>query len=918
MEQDNTGTAKGSTMSIAVPWLLGAKVAVPARVDAYFNRSQTFEWSEAAGSGIVVMQAPGGFGKTTLLGEIYRRERERGVLAAWLTLDEDDTAEGVGAYLAYAFERAGLDTPAASDAFEHSMGLVARSIEAHAGPCLLVLDEVERVTNGAVAAVDFFLRHLPGNLRVAMGMRENPGLDLAWVTLDGRGVVLTADQLRFSGQEIIDFFGGELSRRELADVTARTEGWPVALRLYRTMMADEASSPGAGGWAARGLAGDEGIAANWLGARLLRDVAGEERDFLLDIALFDWIDIALVDEVLGRDDSMPRTSGLLSLQGLIQPMGGDGDTLRLHPLLRDYCAAQLQREDPQRYRRLHREIAIAMEGHGQLLPAMRHASAGGDSGLVGDLLERAGGLRLWLREGMTRLGAAERFLTPDVLDGHPRLALLRCRILTKNARLAEARKLYESVRAQTHDFAEDPNGDSNLALRVDAVVVKAQLAGYGCMPITNELIRDVEASLDLAEREGEPDSATLANHNLLLFVAHYQAARFDFVRDFATEARTQYALCGSRHGDLHVTLQDGLLAMAQGRGGEAQSSYERAGRIAREHFPRDASLPLIVNVLLAELDLERNRTEGLGARISQIPMPLRDVAVLLDVRSAALEVRAEWKFETHGAEEALRTVEESRDFALNEGLVSAVRHLSALRVMYLIADERIDQAARAWRGAGLPEDLPNLLDLDAQSWREMEAISCARIRLLAAQGEFEAAREVAAGLCEVARKRGLARTRMRCLALWMGLEYRAGRENDAAARLLEYLRALGGTDYIKPLVRERETSCQVMRALLGLGLQANIREIANAALEQLGTTVADVPQAQHYTAREIEVLERLGRGERDKEIARRLGITESGVRYHLKNIYRKLNATGRVDAVRRARSGGVIRPRTTETGSGNC
>ena len=79
----------------------------------------------------------------------------------------------------------------------------------------------------------------------------------------------------------------------------------------------------------------------------------------------------------------------------------------------------------------------------------------------------------------------------------------------------------------------------------------------------------------------------------------------------------------------------------------------------------------------------------------------------------------------------------------------------------------------------------------------------------------------------------------------------------------------------------------------------------------------DAPQAQHCTAREIEVLEGLGRGERDKEIARRLGITENGVRYHLKNIYRKLGATGRVDAVRRAHSGGVIR-RTTETGSANC
>ena len=760
MEQDNTGTAEGSTTSKAVPWLLGAKVAVPARADAYFDRPQPFEWSDA-GSGIVVVQAPGGFGKTTLLAEICRRERERGVLVGWLTLDEDDTAEGVGAYLAYAFERAGLDTAGASDAFEHSIGFVARSIEAHAGPCLLVLDEVERVAKDAVAAVDFFLRHLPGNLRVAIGMRENPGLDLAWVTLDGRGVVLTTDQLRFSRQEIIDFFGGELSRRELGDVTARTEGWPVALRLYRNMKADEAGFRGAGGSASRGLAGDERIVANWLGARLLRNVAGEERDFLLDIALFDWIDIALVNEVLGRDDSMPRIIGLLSLQGLIQPMGSDGDTLRLHPLLRDYCAAQLQREDPERYRRLHREIAIAMEGHGQLLPAMRHASAVGDSGLVGEILERAGGLRLWLREGMTRLGAAERFLTPDVLERHPRLALLRCRVLTKNARLAEARKLYESVRAQTHDFAEDPNGDSNLALRVDAVVVKATLAGYGCMPVTNELIRDVEASLDLAEREEEPDPATLANHNLILFVAHYTAARFNLAREYATEARTQYALCGSHHGDLHVTLQDGLLAMAQGRGGEAQSSFARAGRIAREHFRRDPSHSLIVNVLSTELDLERNRTEGIEARISQIPMPLRDVAVLLDVRVAALEVTAEWKSETDGVEETLQALEESRDFALSEGLLSAVRHLSALRVMYMVADERIDQATRAWRAAGLPSDLPNLLDLDGQSWREMESISCARIRLLAAQGEFEAAREVAVGLCEVARKRGLARTLMR-------------------------------------------------------------------------------------------------------------------------------------------------------------
>ena len=919
MTEQDAGSASGPTLSAAVPWLLSAKVAVPRRVDTYFSRPRLFEWAEGAASRLVVVLAPGGFGKTTFLAEVHRSEAERGVLAAWLTLDEDDTADGVGTYLAYAFEQAGLGISSAQEAVDHGLALVARSIESSGRPCLLVLDEVERVAEEAIPSLDFFLRHRPDNLSVAMAMRENPGLDLTPVTVNGRGLVLTADQLRFSRREIVDFFGGDLSRRELAEATARTEGWPVALCLYRNMRANQAGSPAGDGWTGQTLAGDEGIAANWLGARLMRSVSGHDRDFLLDLSLFDWIDTALVDAVLGTEDSRRRTSGLLSLQGLIQHMGGDGEMQRLHPLLKDYCAAQLQREDPDRYRWLHREIAIALEDLGHLLPSIRHASAAGDSRLVGDILERAGGLRLYLHEGSTRLGAAERFLTPDVYEGRPRLALIRCRILTNNARLAEARNLYENVRTQTNDFTHDPNVESNRALQVDATIIEAILAGFGCMPVTDELIRDVEASLALVEQEQESDPATLAVHNAILFIAHYLGARFDLASKFAAEARTQYARCGSHHGDLLVALHSGLLAAAQGRAGEAQDIYERARRIAAEHFPHDSSHPLILDILSMELDLERNRTEDLQARVSQVPIPLRNVAVVIDVRAAAHDVTAEWKFDTGDVEGALQAIEESREFALSQGLIGAVRHLSALRIGFLVEDERVDLAARAWRGDGLPDDLGALLDTNVQSWREIEAIGLARIRLLEAQRDVEGAREVAVGLCEFAEARGLTRTYLRCLALWMGLEYRADRTSDAEARLLEYLSADGAADYIRPLVREREASAQLLETLLGGDIQANIRELGTALLEQMGATMAGVPDARHqYTAREIEVLESLGRGERDKEIASRLGITSNGVRYHLRNIFRKLGVSGRVDAVTRARSLGVIGRCDTETGSGNC
>ena len=59
---------------------------------------------------LTVLCAPGGFGKTALLGQRCRELRRRGVAVAWLSLDEEDGRESVAAHLALAFERAGVAT----------------------------------------------------------------------------------------------------------------------------------------------------------------------------------------------------------------------------------------------------------------------------------------------------------------------------------------------------------------------------------------------------------------------------------------------------------------------------------------------------------------------------------------------------------------------------------------------------------------------------------------------------------------------------------------------------------------------------------------------------------------------------------------------------------------------------------------
>lgn len=69
---------------------------------------------------------------------------------------------------------------------------------------------------------------------------------------------------------------------------------------------------------------------------------------------------------------------------------------------------------------------------------------------------------------------------------------------------------------------------------------------------------------------------------------------------------------------------------------------------------------------------------------------------------------------------------------------------------------------------------------------------------------------------------------------------------------------------------------------------------------------ANIPGSIALTRREKEVLAGVARGERSKEIAVQLGITERTVRAYLTNIYTKLNMDSRASAVAVALAHGLL------------
>ena len=84
-------------------------------------------------------------------------------------------------------------------------------------------------------------------------------------------------------------------------------------------------------------------------------------------------------------------------------------------------------------------------------------------------------------------------------------------------------------------------------------------------------------------------------------------------------------------------------------------------------------------------------------------------------------------------------------------------------------------------------------------------------------------------------------------------------------------------------------------------------ESATLPIREIYKTLAtDAADARSLTARELEILELLGTGLSVKGVARELDISPGTVKWHVKNLYYKLGASSREDALSKARLRKII------------
>ncbi|MDQ6716253.1 MAG: AAA family ATPase, partial [Actinomycetota bacterium] len=388
--------------------VLGTKLHLPSPRRRLVQRARlTDRLRVEGGEGprLVLVAAPAGFGKSTLLAQWLTAVEGSQRRVAWLALDPGDadlrlflthlvaaiqTAEPEAGVDALALLESGGTTPA--DAVLVSL---INDLDVLAGPMVVALDDYHVIDGTAVhEAVTFLLDNLPPQVTLAMATRADPPLPLSRLRAGGELVEVRAADLRFTTDEaelfLNEVMGLELEPALVAALEARTEGWAAGLQLAALSARTRAGAADGSGDVAgfvEAFSGSHRFVLDYLVEEVLGRQPDVVRGFLLDTSVLDQMTGGLCDALTGRPDGQLMLETLERGNVFVVPLDGERRWYRYHHLFADALRARLAARDADRVGELHAAASRWLAENGLLGDAVRHAIASGDHEHAADLVE---------------------------------------------------------------------------------------------------------------------------------------------------------------------------------------------------------------------------------------------------------------------------------------------------------------------------------------------------------------------------------------------------------------------------------------------------------------------------------------------------------------------------------------------------
>jgi LuxR family maltose regulon positive regulatory protein len=911
--------------------LLSTKLHIPRpRVNGVSRPRLTAKLIAALGrpGQLILISAPAGFGKTTLLAELAV---DHGKPVAWISLgDGDNDPNRFWSYVIAACQSIHpgvgeaaltlLQTPQPL-ADETIPTLLINDLVNQDKNLILILDDYHAIQNQSIhRALSFLIDHLPDHFHLILATRVDPPLPLARLRARDRLTDIRAADLRFTREEAASFLSQTmelvLTEKDVDAIETRTEGWIASLQLAAISMRDHADV----GSFVKAFTGSNIFVAEYLMDEVLKNQPEEVKTFLLQTSMLPRLHPSLCDSVRGASDSRALLRSLYQSNLFVVPLDDEGNWFRYHQLFADLLTAHLHASaSADDIALLHRRAAHWYEQADMMGDAISHAISAVDYSYVVSLIEKVA--------------------LPMILKAHYKtvedwLAVIPPQFLKQSLPANMAIAWMRLLRGNFEQAAPNLQRLQEMFLARDEKEIDPTLRGewFSLQAILLNAQGKAVESHDMAERALQllPHDETQVRTMTYMVLSNAYEQLLDYGRARQVlETIVQHARATSDFtSEIFGCSLLGRMVLQQG---ELHAAYQTVFQAVHRMEQTGALSPFSATLFgeLAQIYYQWHQIEQAREYFSRsVQWSTLGGFSDADIYHGVFQSRL---FQMEGnLPAAVDEIERSLHLMQTAAPAFVRQEVVAQQVSIFLAVDRLAEAQIALKDYGFAfEDgfVHPKLD-DTAPIRHPEGLlfnSALRIILYRSWvlGKAEALQD---GIL-LAEKviNGSLRCKhlpiaLQTLLLRAQLHVASGNEEAGLADVAGALKLAEPEGFISIFVEEGIEIADLLsillrRKLLGVvrtkyveSILAAFPNIPELALPGSGTSDVhdDLSPIDPLTPRELEVLNHLAAGDSNQAIAEQLVITLSAVKKHTGNIYAKLNVNSRIQAVVRARQLGLV------------
>lgn len=758
---------------------------------------------------------------------------------------------------------------------------LADALERIAGGLYIILDDFQYISQPTILDVlSAMLERLYGDTRVILSSRNHPGFSLSRLKLENKLLCIDQHDLRMSAaqiQQLNAHLGGpSLSPTYVDSLMAMTEGWvagvKVALLAYARF----------GTIALERFNGSQPEIVDYFGHVVLKRLSPHLRDFFLCSAIFERFDGELCDHVLERSGSALLLEDIAVRELFMLPVDNQPGWYRYHALLHDFLAARLAVEQPHSIGALNRRAAHCFQQRGDFEQALQHAQRSHDPELFRSMLEEA--CEQWVRSG--HFAEVLKWLEPlseSELFASPRLLVPMVYALTLSRRFHQARYCLDELEARA---SREPTVD---ALTRQLLALNLELFQFDLGFTPGERWTDLLAA-------GVPSEIRALALSILSY-HHLLNARLQQAISMALEAKALLEQTGQSflesYADLIIALCNRNACRATSARKDVYHDYQRTERSSPAWVNR-ATAMVVALYEQNQLAAAQQLCEDLMAVVSS-SSATETIATVHITLSRLL----------------YRRQSDGRAGRLLEQLSRILQLGNYARFASQVAQESMRQAFLSGRPAVL-DALAQRLGIEerlaAGEWERArpydecwERYGLAAVYWLVQRGAQPRACRILKVLAESLRRSEMKARTLVVEANLLVLSAPQLSKDEQLRALLQLVQHYGIVNINRSVFDEAPGFAEAVLGLLQSGqleVPEKYRETYAEFLLAESTAPAPTPDLTSLlTGKEVEIFDCLLSGLSNTEISARMGIALSTTKWHLKNIYSKLNLSSRTEAI---------------------